>query len=217
MKYNDISEITVNGHAQLNSKELKEVRTLLACYKVGVCAIADKAVSISKEKKALETLLGEKQKGYTQLITGDLSVLDSKKLEEIESYKSAIKTYSAQLTALKAQVDSVKEAQQSELSKGIDWLKEAKVYVAYCESEDAYALALCNILPGFTMADFNKVSLRKVKASNKKVVKSGGKLTTTMSASVFYDSQLRILADYFGAVLPEAKFTKAALDALKRK
>jgi hypothetical protein len=174
-------------------------------------------MSISKEKRALEVLLSEKQKGYTQIVTGDLSVLDSKKLEEIEGYKTAIKDYSLKLATLKAQLNSVKEAQQDELSKGINWLRDAKVYAAYCESEDAYAVALCNLIPGFTMADFNKVSLRKTKASNKKIVKSGGLLTANMTPATFHDAQLRILADYFGAVLPEAKFTKAALEALKRK
>lgn len=214
--YTNVSEIPMNK-AQLNSVDLKATRSILAAYKVGICAIADKAVSLSKEKRALEVLLSEKQKGYTQIVTGDLSVLDSKKLEEIEGYKTAIKDYSLKLATLKAQLDSVKKAQQDELSKGINWLRDAKVYEAYCASDDEYAVALCNLIPGFGKQDFNAVSLRKVKASNKKVVKSGGMLTTTMSASVFYDSQLRILADYFHAVLPEAKFTKAALDALKRK
>jgi hypothetical protein len=202
--------------AQLNSVDLKATRSILAAYKVGICAIADKAVSLSKEKRALEVLLSEKQKAYSAIVTGDLSVIGTK-VDELEGYKSAIKDYSLKLATLKAQLDSVKKAQQDELSKGINWLRDAKVYEAYCESEDAYAIALCNAIPGFGMKDFNAVSLRKVKASNKKVVKSGGMLTTTMSASVFYDSQLRILADYFGAVLPEAKFTKAALEALKRK
>lgn len=215
--YNNVNEIPMTGHAQLNSVDLKATRAILASYKVGICAIADKAMSISKEKRALEVLLSEKQKGYTQIVTGDLSVLDSKKLEEIEGYKTAIKNYAAQLATLKVELSTVKEAQQKELDKGINWLKEGSVYKAYCDGEDEYALAICNIIPGFTMADFNKVSLRKTKASNKKVVKSGGLLTANMTPATFHDAQLRILADYFGAVLPTAKFSKAALDALKKK
>lgn len=213
--YTNVSEIPMNK-AQLNSVDLKATRSILAAYKVGICAIADKAVSLSKEKRALEVLLSEKQKAYSAIVTGDLSVIGSK-VDELEGYKTAIKDYSLKLATLKAQLDSVKKAQQDELSKGINWLRDAKVYEAYCASDEEYAVALCNLVTGFGMKDFNAVSLRKVKASNKKVVKSNGMLTTTMSASVFYDTQLRVLADYFHAVLPEAKFTKAALDALKRK
>lgn len=213
--YTNVSEIPATK-AQLNSVDLKATRSILASYKVGICAIADKAVSLSKEKRALEVLLSEKQKAYSAIVTGDLSVIGDK-VEELEGYKSAIKTYNSQLTALKSQLNSVKEAQQKELDKGVNWLKEGSVYKAYCDSEDDYAIALCNLIPGFGMKDFNAVSLRKVKASNKKVVKSGGMLTATMSPAVFHDTQLRVLADYFHAVLPEAKFTKAALDALKRK
>lgn len=215
MMYNTVNEIP-NVKAQLNSADLKEVRSILASYKVSVCAIADVAVSISKEKRALETLLAEKRKAYSQIVTGDLTVIGDK-VEELEGLKKSITEYSAQLSVLTKKVTAAEEAQEAELSKGVNWLKTAKVYEAYYESDDAYAVALCNIIPGFGMKDFNKVSLRRTSASNKNIVKNGGKLTAPEGRRVFYKKQLRVLADYFEAVLPTAKFSKASLDALKRK
>ena len=213
--YTNISEIP-NVKAQQNSVDLKEVRSILASYKVSSCAIADVAVSISKEKRALEVLLSEKRKAYSAIVTGDLTVIGSK-VDELEGLKKSITEYSAQLSVLTKKVTAAEEAQEAELSKGVNWLKTGKVYEAYCASDDEYAVALCNIIPGFGMKDFNKVSLRRTSASNKNIVKNNGRLTAPEGRNVFYKKQLRILADYFEAVLPTAKFSKAALDALKKK